>query len=145
LFPTPPTALRVLAAFAGWLGVLVLPLSGVLTVATWFMYRGKTDHGASAFAAGGLLAAGALLGAAHGLIRLENAARAAVRLIGAGVLGVGAWVAVRYPIGWLQDSYSFPLAGALIFAGFTVLQLLAALSLVRAVITDRRRRSAAGR
>lgn len=93
LFPKPLSPLRVLAAFAGWLGVLVLPLSLVLVVATWVMYRGETDHGASSFAVGDLIAAGALIGAAHALIRLEATGRAAVRLAGGGVLGVGAWLA----------------------------------------------------
>ena len=137
LFPKPLSPLRVLAAFAGWLGALMLPLSWVLVVATWVMYRGETDHGASSFAVGGLIAAGALIGAAHTLIRLEDSGGATVRLAGAGALGLGAWLASHYPMSWLRDSYSFPSTRALIFALLSLLQLLAALSLIRKVITGK--------
>lgn len=120
----------VAAAFA-WLAVILLPLSIALLVGAVVIYRAGTDHGASAFAVGGVLASIVLFGFSAAVRALATTRWRAVRFIGAAFLVAAALLCAFYPLSWIRDPQSFPLVGAVVFAGLTILLLAGARSLVR--------------
>ena len=132
LFPERRTVPAVLAAVAGWLGVLLL-IPALVGLGLAVLASGTDDDSGAtgAFALAGLVAAAVLLAGANGMVRLDRAGPAPVR-VGGAVLATGVVAAAAaYPFAAIRDPGPLAVVVAVVVAVLGVLAVVAAWSVLR--------------